>query len=39
MFHRCQTHEDVKQLFRKLVMYLHPDKGGSNELMVLLQES
>jgi curved DNA-binding protein CbpA len=39
MFHKCKTEEDGKKLFRKLSLRLHPDCGGSNELMVLLQES
>ncbi len=39
MFHNCKTTEEAKKLFRKLCLLLHPDKGGSNELMVLLNEA
>ena|SRR3972149_2420541 len=38
MFHNCKTEEDAKKLFRKLCLLIHPDKGGSNELMILLNE-
>lgn len=39
MFHRSQNKEAAKTLFRRLAMRLHPDHGGENDLMVLLQES
>lgn len=39
MWHRCNNSDDCKTLFRKLSMRLHPDHGGSNELIILLQES
>lgn len=39
MWHRCETLDDVKELFKKLAFRLHPDQGGSHELMILLQES
>lgn len=39
MFHNCKSEEDAKKLFRKLCLLLHPDKGGSNELMILLNEA
>ena len=39
MFHRSQTKAEGKSLFRKLAMRLHPDHGGDNDLMILLQET
>lgn len=39
MFHNCKTPAEAKTIFRKLCLLLHPDKGGSNELMILLNES
>lgn len=39
MFHRCETSEDVKKLFKRLAHYFHPDKGGEPDLMILLRES
>ena len=39
LFHRCLTKEETKTLFRKLAQVIHPDKGGSDELMILLQEA
>lgn len=39
MFHRCKSLDEGKALFRKLAMRLHPDYGGSNEMMILLNES
>lgn len=39
MFHRCKSLDDAKKLYRSLSMCLHPDKGGSTELMVLLTET
>lgn len=39
MWHRCKNENEIKCVFRKLAHYLHPDKGGSAELMILLTES
>lgn len=39
MWHRCTTEEEVKDLFKKLAFRLHPDHGGTEELMILLNES
>lgn len=39
MFFKCLKKEDCQKLFHKLALYLHPDHGGSNELMILLQDS
>ena len=39
MFRDCTSSEETKSLFKKLAMRLHPDYGGSNELMILLQEA
>jgi len=39
MFHKCNSLEEAKSLFRKLAMYLHPDRGGDAALMALLIET
>ena len=39
MFSHCNTAFEAKSLFRKLALKLHPDYGGSNELMILLTET
>ena len=39
MFHKCETESEVKKLFRRVAMRLHPDHGGDHELMILLQEA
>lgn len=39
MLRNCKTQEELKRLFKKLALRLHPDHGGSNELMILLKES
>jgi curved DNA-binding protein CbpA len=39
MFHNCKSEDEAKKLFRKLCLLLHPDKGGSHELMILLNEA
>lgn len=39
MFSKCTDEEEVKRLFRKLAMRLHPDYGGCNELMSLLNDA
>lgn len=38
MFHKCKSSDEVKALYRRLAMLLHPDKGGDNALMTLLTE-
>jgi len=39
MFFLCKTEDEIKKLFRKLAIYLHPDKGGDVYLMNLLIEA
>jgi hypothetical protein len=39
MFHNCKSIEDIKSLYRKLSLRLHPDLGGEAFLMILLTES
>lgn len=39
MFSRCKDEKEVKGLFRRLAIKLHPDYGGDNELMSLLKDS
>lgn len=39
MFFKCKTQADCKALFRSLAKRLHPDHGGTPELMILLQEA
>jgi len=39
MFHQCKTKADVKALYRALAKLLHPDQGGSSEMMILLTEA
>lgn len=39
MFHRCNSKDEVKKLYRRLAHKLHPDYGGDHELMVLLNEA
>lgn len=39
MFHKCTKEDDAKKLFRQLALRLHPDCGGSKDLMILLQEA
>lgn len=36
MFAKCKTVSEIKTLYRKLALHLHPDHGGDNELMSLL---
>lgn len=38
MFRKCRSVAEVKKLYRLLALRLHPDYGGSNELMALLIE-
>lgn len=33
-FNNCKTKQDAKKLFRELAKTNHPDKGGSNDIMV-----
>jgi hypothetical protein len=39
MFSKCKDEKEVKTLFRKLAMRLHPDYGGCNETMSLLKDA
>jgi len=39
MFHKCESPTQIKDLFRKLAKRLHPDHGGSDSLMILLQDA
>lgn len=39
MFYKCKNLNDAKILYRKLALRLHPDQGGSHELMTTLQEA
>jgi hypothetical protein len=39
MFHRCKNLNDIKKVYRRLALLIHPDKGGDADLMILLQES
>jgi hypothetical protein len=39
MFSKCNNSQEAKVLFRKLAMRLHPDYGGSNEMMILLKDA
>ncbi len=39
MFFKCLDKNESQKLFHKLALRLHPDHGGSNELMILLQEA
>lgn len=39
MFAKCKTVLEIKTLYRRLALHLHPDHGGDNELMALLVES
>lgn len=39
MFFKCKTKEESKVLFRRLAKFLHPDKGGDSDLMILLTQS
>jgi hypothetical protein len=38
MFQYCQNEEEAKKLYHRLAKRLHPDSGGENELMILLQK-
>lgn len=39
MFRFCKNEQETKKLFRKLSLRLHPDHGGDNELMNLLNKT
>ena len=39
MFKNCQDEESIKKLYRRLANYLHPDKGGEADLMIILTKS
>lgn len=39
MFHNCRSSKDVKDLWRRLILLIHKDKGGDDELVILLNES
>jgi len=39
VFRFCKNEQEVKKLFRKLSLRLHPDHGGDNELMNLLNKT
>lgn len=36
MFRSCQNEESIRKLYRRLANFLHPDKGGESDLMVIL---
>lgn len=38
MFRKCKNAQEVRSLYKKLCLRLHPDQGGSTELMILLQQ-
>jgi len=37
-FENCKNKDELRQMYRKLAHLLHPDKGGSNELMMILNK-
>jgi len=39
MWNNCKNLDECKNLFRRLALRLHPDHGGSDDLMILLKES
>jgi curved DNA-binding protein CbpA len=39
MFRNCQDEESIKKLYRRLANFLHPDKGGEADLMIMLTKS
>lgn len=39
MFSKCKNEEEAKKLYKKLCLFLHPDRGGDGHLMVLLTEA
>lgn len=39
MFSKLKNEKEIKTLYCKLALRLHPDYGGSNELMILLTEA
>lgn len=36
MFHDCTSEAEVKKLYRKLALLVHPDRGGDTEIMAKL---
>ena len=38
MFHKCKDRDEIKALYRKLSLRLHPDHGGESIHMILLTE-
>jgi hypothetical protein len=39
MFINCQDEDSMKKLYRRLANFLHPDKGGEADLMIMLTKS
>lgn len=38
MFHDCKTKDEIHKRYRELAKVLHPDHGGTDKLMRLLQD-
>lgn len=36
MFRNCQDEDSIKKLYLRLASFLHPDKGGEADLMIML---
>ncbi len=39
MFQDCNSETEVKKLYRRLALLIHPDRGGDGELMVKLTKA
>ena len=39
MFRECKTEKEVKELYRSLSKYLHPDRGGNHDLFIKLTQA
>lgn len=39
MFHKCRNKEEIKKLYHQLANRMHPDKGGNDAMMILLNEA